>query len=134
MPTNPLRLEPGGRVALFRSSEDRKAREAGVDESRIPPGQYYTDKWPVLHAGSVPKVDLAGWDFRVFGLVKEPIRLSFDELVGVATQEQDSDIHCVTRWTKLDMPWKGVPMRTVLDRVQPLDSALFVIAHAEQGY
>ena len=69
-------------VSLFRSSKDRKAREAGVDESRIPPGQYYTDKWPVLHAGSVPKVDLAGWDFRVFGLVKEPIRLSFDELVG----------------------------------------------------
>ena len=121
-------------MSLFRSSKDRKAREAGVDEARIPPGQYYTDKWPVLHAGSVPKVDLAGWDFRVFGLVKEPIRLSFDELVGLDTQEQDSDIHCVTRWTKLDMPWKGVPMKTVLDRVQPLDSARFVIAHAEQGY
>ena len=68
-------------MALFRSSEDRKARKAGVDESRIPPGQYYTDKWPVLQAGSVPRVDLATWDFRAFGLVKEPMRLSFDELV-----------------------------------------------------
>ncbi len=47
-----------------RTSEDRKAREAGFDSSRIPPGQYYTDKWPVLHAGSVPAVDLATWDFR----------------------------------------------------------------------
>jgi len=65
-------------VALFRSSEDRKARQAGVDEARIPPGQYYTDKWPVLQAGSVPRVDLATWDFRAFGLVKQPIRLSFD--------------------------------------------------------
>ena len=121
-------------MALFRSSEDRKARAAGVDESRIPPGQYYTDKWPVLHAGGVPRIDLATWDFRVFGLVRNPIRVTFDELVALGTQEQSSDIHCVTRWTKLDMPWKGVPMRAVLDLVQPLDRARFVIAHAEQGF
>ena len=121
-------------MALFRSSEDRKARAAGIDESRIPPGQYYTDKWPVLHAGGVPRIDLATWDFRVFGLVRNPIRVSFDELVALGTQEQSSDIHCVTRWTKLDMPWKGVPMRAVLDLVQPLDRARFVIAHAEQGF
>ena len=121
-------------MALFRSSQDRKAREAGVDESRIPPGQYYTDKWPVLHAGGVPAVDLRTWDFRVFGLVRNEIRLSFDELVALGTQEQASDIHCVTRWTKLDMPWKGVPMRAVLEQAQPLDSARFVIAHAEQGF
>jgi DMSO/TMAO reductase YedYZ molybdopterin-dependent catalytic subunit len=121
-------------VALFRSSQDRKAREAGVDEARIPPGQYYTDKWPVLHAGGVPAVDLRTWDFRVFGLVRNEIRLSFDELVALGTQEQTSDIHCVTRWTKLDMPWKGVPMRAVLEQAQPLDSARFVIAHAEQGF
>ena len=107
---------------------------AGIDESRIPPGQYYTDKWPVLHAGGVPRIDLATWDFRVFGLVRNPIRVSFDELVALGTQEQSSDIHCVTRWTKLDMPWKGVPMRAVLDLVQPLDRARFVIAHAEQGF
>ena len=121
-------------MALFRSSEDRKARAAGVDESRIPPGQYYTDKWPVLHAGGVPRIDLATWDFRVFGLVRNPIRVSFDELLALGTQEQSSDIHCVTRWTKLDMPWKGVPMRAVLDLVQPLNRARFVIAHAEQGF
>jgi DMSO/TMAO reductase YedYZ molybdopterin-dependent catalytic subunit len=121
-------------VGLFRSSEDRKARAAGVDESRIPPGQYYTDKWPVLHAGGVPSVDLAAWDFRVFGMVRNPISLTFDELLALGTQEQSSDIHCVTRWTKLDMPWKGVPMRAVLDVVQPLQSARFVIAHAEQGF
>ena len=107
---------------------------AGIDESRIPPGQYYTDKWPVLHAGGVPRIDLATWDFRVFGLVRNPIRVTFDELVALGTQEQSSDIHCVTRWTKLDMPWKGVPMRAVLDLVQPLDRARFVIAHAEQGF
>jgi DMSO/TMAO reductase YedYZ molybdopterin-dependent catalytic subunit len=121
-------------VALFRSNVDKKARAAGIDASRIPPGQYYTDKWPVLHAGSVPKVDIASWDFRAFGLLKNPIRLSFDELLALGVHEQLSDIHCVTRWSKLDMPWKGVPMRAVLDLVQPLDSVRFVIAHAEQGF
>jgi DMSO/TMAO reductase YedYZ molybdopterin-dependent catalytic subunit len=121
-------------VALFRSSEDRKAKRAGVDESRIPPGQYYTDKWPVLHAGSVPPVDLRTWDFRAFGLVRNPVRLSFDELLALGSREQTSDIHCVTRWTKLDMPWKGVPMKAVLEQAQPLESARFVIAHAEQGF
>ena len=121
-------------MPLFRSSTDRKAREAGIDPERIPPGQYFTDKWPVLHAGSVPQVDLAAWDFRAFGLVKHPLRLSFDELLALGTEERQADIHCVTRWTKLDMPWKGVPLRTVLKRVEPLDSARYVIAHAEQGY
>ena len=121
-------------MALFRSSQDRKAKQAGVDESRIPPGQYYTDKWPVLHAGTVPRADLAGWDLRAFGLVRNPFRLSFDELLALGSQEQNSDIHCVTRWTKLDMPWKGVPMRALIEQAQPLESARFVIAHAEQGY
>jgi DMSO/TMAO reductase YedYZ molybdopterin-dependent catalytic subunit len=121
-------------MALFRSSQDRKAREAGIDESRIPPGQYYTDKWPVLHAGSVPRVDPATWDFRAFGLVREPLRMSLDELKQLGVEETTADIHCVTRWSKLDMPWKGVPMRAVLERVQPLESARFVIAHAEQGF
>ena len=73
-------------MALFRSSEDRKAKRAGVDESRIPPGQYYTDKWPVLHAGSVPKVDLAIWDSGYSAWSKHPIRLSFDEVVALGEQ------------------------------------------------
>jgi len=121
-------------MALFRSNVDRKAREAGVDPARIPPGQYYTDKWPVLHAGGVPKVDVATWDLRVFGLVKQPIRIGYEELAAMQMREQSSDIHCVTRWTKLDMPWKGVPVRTLIEQAEPLESARFVIAHAEQGY
>ena len=121
-------------MALFRTSQDRKAREAGIDPARIPPGQYYTDKWPVLHAGSVPSIDIATWDLNVFGLVRNPVRLSFDELRELGERDQTSDIHCVTRWTRLDMPWKGVPLRAILDLVEPLDSARYVIAHAEQGY
>ncbi len=121
-------------MALFRTTQDRKAREAGIDPARIPPGQYYTDKWPVLHAGSIPSIDIATWDLNVFGLVRNPVRLSFDELRELGERDQTSDIHCVTRWTRLDMSWKGVPLRAILDLVEPLDSARYVIAHAEQGY
>jgi len=128
------RTRPGDAVTLFRSNVDRKAREGGLDPARIPPGQYYTDKWPVLHAGGVPRVDIATWDLRLFGLVEEELRLSFDELLALGSEDSTADIHCVTRWTKLDMPWRGVPMEAVLDRVRPLPEALYVIAHAEQGY
>jgi DMSO/TMAO reductase YedYZ molybdopterin-dependent catalytic subunit len=121
-------------MSLFRSSTDRKAREAGIDPAQIPPGQYFTDKWPVLHAGRVPAVDMATWQFRAFGLVKHPLTLSFAELLDLGVAEQASDIHCVTRWTKLDMPWRGVPVRAIIERVEPLQSVRYVIAHAEQGF
>ena len=119
---------------MARTGIDRKAREAGIDESRIPPGQYYTDKWPVLHAGSVPHVDPAAWDFRAFGLVRHPLRLSLDELKALGERETVADIHCVTRWSRLDVPWRGVPVRAILAAVEPLESVRFVIAHAEQGF
>jgi DMSO/TMAO reductase YedYZ molybdopterin-dependent catalytic subunit len=119
---------------MARTGIDRKAREVGIDESRIPPGQYYTDKWPVLHAGSVPHVDPAAWDFRAFGLVRHPLRLSLDELKALGERETVADIHCVTRWSRLDVPWRGVPVRAILAAVEPLESVRFVIAHAEQGF
>jgi DMSO/TMAO reductase YedYZ molybdopterin-dependent catalytic subunit len=121
-------------VGLFRTSADRKARAAGVDPARIPPGQYFTDKWPVLHAGRVPRVDLATWTFRVSGLVENELNLNWDELLELGSKQVTTDIHCVTRWTKLDMPWKGVPMSAVLEAARPLPEARFVIAHAEQGF
>ena len=60
-------------MTLFRSKAEQKLVEKGLDPARLPPGQYLTEKWPVLHAGTVPEVDLATWDFRVFGEVDEPL-------------------------------------------------------------
>ena len=72
---------------------------------------------------------------RVFGLVKNPgAALLSTSWKALGEREQHSDIHCVTRWTKLEMPWRGVPMATVLDLVEPTEGARFVIAHAEQGF
>src|SRR5439155_8912401 len=65
---------------VFRSKAEQKVEEAGYDPKRLPPGQYLTEKWPVLHAGSVPETNLATWDFRVFGDVGSEVSLSYDEL------------------------------------------------------
>jgi DMSO/TMAO reductase YedYZ molybdopterin-dependent catalytic subunit len=101
---------------------------------RIPPGQYRTEKFPVLHYGSVPRTDLATWDFRVWGEVDSPFTLTWDELKSLPRKSVDTDIHCVTRWSKLDTTWEGVPIQEILTRAQLRPSARFVVAHAEQGY
>src|SRR5918992_829428 len=67
-------------MPLFRSKAEQKVIDAGYDPTRLPPGQYLTEKWPVLHAGTIPQTDLATWDFAVTGEVESPIRLSWDEL------------------------------------------------------
>ena len=101
---------------------------------RVPPGQYVTEKFPVLHYGSVPKADLATWDFRVWGEVDNPIRLTWSEFQALPRKQVTTDIHCVTRWTKLDTHWEGVAIQTILELAQVRPAAKFVVGHAEQGY
>ena len=119
---------------LFRSKAEQKVADAGYDPSRLPPGQYLTEKWPVLHAGTVPKVDLATWDFRVFGEVEEPLRLNWEEFSALPSVEVTTDIHCVTRWSRFDTTFRGVHWRDLAELVEPKPGARFVVAHAEQGF
>jgi DMSO/TMAO reductase YedYZ molybdopterin-dependent catalytic subunit len=119
---------------VFRSRAEKKVADAGYDPARLPPGQYLTEKWPVLHAGSVPEVDLATWDFRVWGEVENPIRLSWEELQRLPSTEVTVDIHCVTRWSRFDTTFRGVHWRDLAELVQPRPEAKFVVAHAEQGF
>ena len=109
-------------------------RELGYDPARLPPGQYLTEKWPVLHAGDVPRIDLATWDLRVWGQVEDELTLSWDELSSLSTVEVTEDIHCVTRWSRFDAAFSGVPWSALAERVRPLGTANFAIAHAEQGF
>ncbi len=101
---------------------------------RIPPGQYKTDKFPVLHYGSVPKTDLATWDFRVWGEVDAPFTLDWSAFKSLPRKTVHTDIHCVTRWTKLDTDWEGVAIQEILRLAQVRPSATHVVAHSEQGY
>ena len=104
------------------------------DPARLPPGQYLTEKWPVLHAGDVPNVDLAVWDFKVWGEVEEPLTLTFEQLKELPATDVTSDIHCVTRWSRFDARFKGVHWSELAKLCRPKPGARFVIAHAEQGF
>jgi DMSO/TMAO reductase YedYZ molybdopterin-dependent catalytic subunit len=101
---------------------------------RLPPGQYLTEKWPVLHYGAVPRVDLAKWRLRVWGEVDNPFELTWDEFRALPRAQLHTDIHCVTRWSRLDIDFEGVAIQHVLQLGRVRRSARFVLAHAEQGY
>ena len=102
--------------------------------SRLPPGQVVTRKWPVLHYGSVPTVDLARWRFTVGGLVAQPFALTWNELETIPRRETVCDIHCVTRWSRYDNVFEGVPVQSLLERAGIQPTARYVLVSAEQGY
>jgi len=105
------------------------------DNVRVPPGQFVTERFPVLHYGSTPIYEsLANWDFRVFGLVAEPLRFTWDELMALPARTQTVDIHCVTRWSKLGTTWTGIPWRDLMKLIQPAAEATHVMAHCEFGF
>jgi DMSO/TMAO reductase YedYZ molybdopterin-dependent catalytic subunit len=101
---------------------------------RLPPGQIITRKWPVLHYGTVPRVDLATWRFEVRGAVERPVSLTWDELLALPRRETACDMHCVTRWSRYDNVFEGVPVQDVLARAGVKPGAAYVLVHAEQNY
>jgi DMSO/TMAO reductase YedYZ molybdopterin-dependent catalytic subunit len=112
----------------------KNAPGPGRDE-RVPPGQFVTEKFPVLHYGSTPIYrDLETWDFRLFGLVEEPRRLTWAELMQLPQKTQVVDIHCVTRWSKLNTTWTGIPWREIMRLVKVKPEATHVMAHCEYGF
>jgi DMSO/TMAO reductase YedYZ molybdopterin-dependent catalytic subunit len=119
---------------VFRSKAEQKLRDAGYDPARLPPGQYLTEKWPVLHAGSIPETDLSTWTFRVFGEVENPVELTWEQFTGLPRHATTQDIHCVTRWSRFDAGFAGVHWRTLAALVRPKPSARFVVAHAEEEF
>ncbi|MGH7534643.1 MAG: sulfite oxidase-like oxidoreductase [Gemmatimonadales bacterium] len=101
---------------------------------RLPPGQIVTQKWPVLHYGMVPAVDTAQWRFTVSGAVERPLSITWDELLALPRRETVCDIHCVTRWSRYDNTFEGVPVSAVLQRAGVRLEAKYVLVHAEQGF
>ncbi len=121
-------------MPLFRSKAEEKVIEAGYDPARLPPGQYLTEKWPVLHAGTVPSIDLATWTLEISGEVERPVTLRWEQLLELPSREVTVDIHCVTRWSRFDTTFKGVHWSELAKLVAPKPSAHFVVAQAEQGF
>lgn len=120
---------------IFEGSTERKTLERAMrDAGRLPPGQSATLKWPVLHEGDLPRFDPRTWDFRITGLVEKPVRLSWEEFTRLPMKEVVVDMHCVTRWSRFDVRWEGVPFSEVAKLAQLKPEVKFVMVHAENGY
>jgi DMSO/TMAO reductase YedYZ molybdopterin-dependent catalytic subunit len=105
-----------------------------MERSRQPPGQILTRKWPVLHSGTVPRVDTSRWMFDVRGAVERPFRLSWEELLAMPRQEVVCDMHCVTQWSRLDNVFEGVPLGPIFERAGIKPEAHYVMVHAAPDY
>jgi DMSO/TMAO reductase YedYZ molybdopterin-dependent catalytic subunit len=102
---------------------------------RLPPGQVLTEKFPVLQFGQVPSYpDLATWDFKLFGSVENPLTLTWAEVRALPARQVTLDIHCVTRWSKLDTTWEGAPITHLAEVAGASPDAAHVIFHSEYGY
>ena len=99
-------------MTSFVDGDRRELEKKAKAEGRLPPGQSLTLKWPVLHYGSVPHFDVAKWDFKISGLVEEPVRLTWREFRALPQTEVTSDFHCVTRWSRLIIAGKACCLRT----------------------
>ena len=102
--------------------------------TRLPPGQIRTQKWPVLHYNGVPDVDTGTWRFRVFGAVEQPYELTWEEFSKLPRQDVLCDIHCVTKWSRFDNLFGGIPVQPLLQRARPAPSAAYVLVHAAPDY
>lgn len=104
------------------------------DIKRLPPGQRLIEDFPVLHYGDIPEINIKKWNFRVMGLIRNPLEFTFDEFLKLPSVEITTDFHCVTGWSKFDLLWKGVLFKTVAEMVRPLPEARFVSIIAENEY
>ena len=116
----------------FVSRGFRGRRKSGGEGGRIPPGQYLEHGFPVLSAGPTPHTPLTAWDFSLVGEVDSPKRWTWETFRALPHEMVTADIHCVTRWSKLDTHWEGVSVDTLLKQVA--HQAAYVIALSDGGY
>jgi len=118
--------------AFQRKQDEEKMRMDG----RLPPGQSLTQRFPVLHVGPVPNVDLNTWDLKFWGLLEEPLTLNWEAFNQLPKTKINMDLHCVTKWSMFDTEWEGVTLKTIIDAdlLRILPQAKYVLQHAEYGY
>ena len=112
----------------------RLQRASKLSKSLLPPGQFLTEKFPVLSMGATPHVALDRWRFRVFGLVATPVELTWQQFMELPQVTVAADFHCVTQWSRLSNIWQGISSRTVLDSARVAPEARYVMVHCYGGY
>ena len=103
-------------------------------KDRVPPGQRLTEKWPVLHYGAVPDIDISRWTFTISGLVEKERKIDYQEFISLPQVKVFADIHCVTGWSKLNNLWEGVSTSIIQQLVRILPEAKFVMVHSAGGF
>jgi DMSO/TMAO reductase YedYZ molybdopterin-dependent catalytic subunit len=121
-------------AARFISRGFTGKRRQPEDTERLPPGQYLTPDFPVLSAGPTPRIALDQWQFSIEGLVGNPVEWSWEDFLKLPAQEYIVDIHCVTKWSKLDTEWVGVSIDTLFEQAKPAPEAMYVTAYCYGGY
>jgi DMSO/TMAO reductase YedYZ molybdopterin-dependent catalytic subunit len=116
--------------SISRGFRGRRREEAPA--GRLPPGQYLVTDFPVLSAGPTPHTPLTDWSFTLAGAIDAPRTWTWEELLALPTERVTRDIHCVTKWTKLDTTWEGVSVDTLLEGVET--EAEYVTAFCDGGY
>ena len=110
----------------------RRRRGVEANPARVPPGQYVTNDFPVLSAGPTPRTPLDEWSFTIRGAVETPLSWTWEQFRALPSESITTDIHCVTKWSKLDTAWNGVSLDTLLAGVKT--NAGFVMAFSDGGY
>lgn len=121
----------------MRPNPSRQEEEKYMEkEGRLPPGQSLTQKFPVLHYGNIPEIDLNSWKFRVWGEVEQDLSWTWEEFSRLPRAEIKMDVHCVTRWSMFDTIWKGVSPQVLIEQeiIKLKPEVSFVIQHAAGGY
>ena len=103
-------------------------------ELNVPPGQYVTGKFPVLSYGTIPKIDLKEWRFRVYGLVHHEMVFTWEEFIALPEVAITRDFHCVTQWSRLDNLWEGITFSKLIQQAKPKPEAKYVMTYCYDGY
>jgi DMSO/TMAO reductase YedYZ molybdopterin-dependent catalytic subunit len=125
--------DPQQRVDRLRRAKPLRPQDGDLLDC-LPPGQYVTTKFPVLTYGETPIINLEDWRLKVWGLVENPIELNWQEFRALPAKEIICDLHCVTRWSQLNMRWEGVAFSEIAKIVRPKPEARFVMEHSYGGY
>lgn len=119
---------------IARSPTIKRPKRDPALQERLPPGQILAKRWPVRHEGAIPPFDPETWTLRVWGRVAQPLAWSWAEIQTLPRVTVAADMHCVARWSALDLVWSGIPIGEVMARTEVSPDARFVVFHGEGGY
>lgn len=123
------------KVKEAQAARHAESHPAEASKDRLPPGQIETKGFPILDLGIRPSLErYPRWTLELFGNVENPVTLKIGEIHKLADRDITADFHCVTRWSRYDLNWSGVPFKKIIELTKPRDSMQFIVFHSFDGY